>query len=105
MANIRRVIFSFWLILGAIVQGNSVPRISVLTCSPGQALYTGFGHTAIRLQDTLQGKAMDLVFNYGTFRFTEEFYVEFAQGRLDYFLSVNPFHEFQQMYLFLYCVS
>ena len=100
MANIRRVIFSFWLILGAIVQGNSVPRISVLTCSPGQALYTGFGHTAIRLQDTLQGKAMDLVFNYGTFRFTEEFYVEFAQGRLDYFLSVNPFHEFQQMYLF-----
>jgi hypothetical protein len=78
----------------------AVPKISVLTCSPGQALYTGFGHSAIRIQDTLQGKPMDLVFNYGTFRFTDEFYFQFAQGRLDYFLAVSPFYEFQETYLF-----
>jgi hypothetical protein len=96
---IRIIIFSIGLTVAALT-GWSAPKISVLTCSPGQALYTGFGHTAIRLQDTLEGKPLDLVFNYGTFRFTEEFYLQFAQGRLDYFLSVNPFYEFQEMYLY-----
>ena len=93
-------IFSLMVLTLVTLTGSSIPRISVLTCSPGQALYTGFGHSALRLQDTLNGKPVDLIFNYGTFRFTEEFYVEFAQGRLDYFLSVSPFYEFQETYLY-----
>lgn len=100
MANVRSIILSIVLLLGFVKPHAAAPRISVLTCSPGQALYTGFGHSAIRIQDTLQGKPMDLVFNYGTFRFTDEFYLQFAQGRLDYFLAVSPFYEFQETYLF-----
>jgi len=100
MANVRRLILSIVLLLGFVKPHVAAPRISVLTCSPGQALYTGFGHSAIRLQDTLQGKPMDLVFNYGTFRFTDEFYLQFAQGRLDYFLAVSPFYYFQENNLF-----
>lgn len=77
-----------------------VPKISVLTCSPGHQLYSVFGHTALRVQDSIDNRAVDLVFNYGTFQFTEDFYYKFAQGRLDYYLSVAPFYEFQQQYLF-----
>ncbi len=78
----------------------SVPRISVLTCTPGHELYSVFGHSALRVQDTIDNRAVDLVFNYGTFQFTDDFYVKFAKGRLDYYLSVAPFYEFQQQYLF-----
>jgi hypothetical protein len=87
------------LLLGEI-QASVAPRISVLTCSPGHELYSVFGHTALRVQDTIDNKPLDLVFNYGTFQFTDDFYYKFAQGRLDYYLSVAPFYEFQQQYLF-----
>lgn len=87
------------LVLGEI-QASVAPRISVLTCSPGHELYSVFGHTALRVQDTIDSKPLDLVFNYGTFQFTDDFYYKFAQGRLDYYLSVAPFYEFQQQYLF-----
>jgi hypothetical protein len=76
------------------------PIVSVLTCSPGSELYSVFGHSALRVQDSLDGKFYDVVYNYGTFEFTDDFYLQFAQGRLDYFLSVSSFGEFQQMYLF-----
>lgn len=78
----------------------SIPKISVLTCSPGHELYSVFGHSALRVQDTIDNRPVDLVFNYGTFQFTDDFYVKFAKGRLDYYLSVAPFYEFQQQYLF-----
>ncbi len=76
------------------------PIVSVLTCSSGSELYCVFGHTALRVQDSLNGKFYDAVYNYGTFQFSDDFYLKFAQGRLDYFLSVSSFGEFQQMYLF-----
>lgn len=59
---------------------------SVLTCGPGNDLYTSFGHSALRICDTANG--LDVVYNYGTFNFgTPHFYWKFAQGRLDYCLS------------------
>ena len=41
--------------------------VSVLTCGPGDLLYSLFGHTAIRIQNFSTGQ--DLVYNYGTFAF------------------------------------
>ena len=38
--------------------------ISILTCSPGNELYSLFGHTGIRVVD--KANDMDIVFNYGT---------------------------------------
>ncbi|MDY0015697.1 MAG: DUF4105 domain-containing protein [Bacteroidales bacterium] len=68
-------------------------KISVLTCGPGNELYSTFGHTAIHLWDT--NKHLDLVFNYGTFDFnTPNFYVKFSQGRLPYMLSITSFEDF-----------
>jgi hypothetical protein len=74
-------------------------QLSVLTCSAGPDLYSAFGHTAIRLQDSINGQWIDVVYNYGTFRFSDDFYFLFAQGKLDYLLSRSSFGDFQLEYL------
>ena len=79
---------------------GELPRMSLLTCSPGEELYTCFGHSAIRYTDTLNGEWVDYVFNYGTFEFSEGFYLKFARGKLNYMLSVEEFPGFQQAYLY-----
>jgi hypothetical protein len=72
-------------------------RISVLTCAPGQELYSTFGHTAIRIIDS--SRQTDLVYNYGTFDFSDpDFYSKFTRGKLDYFLSVAPLDDFMYEY-------
>jgi hypothetical protein len=77
---------------------SSSSVISVLTCSPGEDLYSVFGHSAIRIQDPEAG--VDSVYNYGTFDFeTAGFYLKFAQGRLNYMLSRQYFPIFQHEYL------
>jgi hypothetical protein len=68
-------------------------EISVLTAGPGDALFETFGHSAIRVKDPLL--RLDHVFNYGVFDFNQpNFYGNFAQGRLEYFLDVRPFKQF-----------
>lgn len=68
-------------------------RISVLTCTPGEELYSLFGHSAIRVSDSVLG--IDYVFNYGTFDFnTPNFYLKFMRGELEYMLSVSHYDYF-----------
>ena len=72
-------------------------RISLLTCSPGEELYSSFGHTALRVTDKATGA--DLVFNNGTFDDSDPlFYVKFTRGLMNYALSVYPFQDFQWEY-------
>jgi len=42
-------------------------KISILTCDAGNELYSIYGHTAIRIQDSNQ--KLDLVYNFGYFDF------------------------------------
>ncbi len=72
-------------------------RISLITCSPGDELYSMYGHSAIRVNDPSYG--IDYVFNYGTFNFnTPNFYPKFVQGKLKYQLSVSDFSDFLAAY-------
>lgn len=72
-------------------------RISLLTCAPGAELYSTFGHTALRIQDSITGT--DYVYNYGTFNFNDDnFYMKFVRGKLDYFLSVDAYPDFMYEY-------
>jgi hypothetical protein len=71
-------------------------RITLLTCAPGEELYSTFGHTAIRVQDSLAG--VDAVYNYGTFEFAPDFYSKFIRGKLLYSLSVEAFPDFLYTY-------
>lgn len=85
------------------ISGKAFPvspatQISILTCSPGNELYSLFGHTAIRLQDSTQ--QVDIVFNYGTFDFrTSHFYLKYAQGLLPYQLTVTSYDDFIDSYI------
>ncbi|MFM9006097.1 MAG: DUF4105 domain-containing protein, partial [Flavobacteriales bacterium] len=75
-------------------------KFSVITCSPGPDLYSLFGHSAIRLQDSLGGEAIDIVFNYGVFdAFDDGFYVKFARGKLDYKLIAEYYEYFIESYM------
>ena len=68
-------------------------KISVLTCAPGEDVYTAWGHTAIRIIDS--ANQTDIVYNFGTFDFdTPNFLVEFVKGNLNYFLSADYFQNF-----------
>lgn len=72
-------------------------RVSLLTCDSGEEIYSSFGHSAIRVQDLETGR--DRVYNYGTFDFgAPNFVLNFAGGRLDYFLSVSTFERFYAEY-------
>ena len=73
-------------------------KIIVLTCSPGAELYSTFGHTAIRVHDPARN--IDWVYNYGTFEFSDDFYLLFAQGKLDYALSKTDLTNFTNEYIY-----
>jgi hypothetical protein len=67
---------------------SDAATISLVTYSPGDELYTAFGHSSIRVRDDAQG--IDRLYNYGTFDFeTEAFYLKFARGDLLYQLAVG----------------
>ncbi len=68
-------------------------RISLLTCTPGDYVYSQYGHTAIRVVDPAHG--MDITFNYGIFSFdTEDFYLKFVRGETDYQLGIDDTQSF-----------
>ena len=70
--------------------------ISLLTCGPGEELYSVFGHTAIRIKDDSN---LDIIYNYGTFDFEDpEFYSKFVKGKLIYFVSAENFNRFMYEY-------
>lgn len=102
---IRQIFLSCILAIlaaGSFAQDSSHLRISLLTCTPGDELYSTFGHTAIRVTDITQkvnGQFIDIVFNYGTFDFDDPgFYTKFIRGKLLYFVSTAYFNDFKEEY-------
>lgn len=91
-------LFSFFIAQYGSAQTDSCHlRISLLTCSPGEELYSTFGHTALRVTDA--GTGMDMVFNYGTFDDSDpNFYFNFTKGLMNYALSAYPFTDFAYEY-------
>lgn len=80
-----------------LAQSRPEIRVSLLTCTPGDELYSLFGHTAIRITDS--SAATDVVYNYGTFNFDDKnFYLKFVQGKLNYFVSADDFETFKYQY-------
>lgn len=83
----------------ASVNSNDSIRLSLLTCAPGEEIYSLFGHTAIRYENPPQG--IDIVFNYGLFSFnTPNFIFRFSLGETDYQLGVTDYENFAMEYAF-----
>lgn len=69
-------------------------RVSLLTISPGDELYSTFGHSAIRISDPVQ--FIDVNYNYGTFAFEAPgFYMKFLRGYLNY--SISSYSSYVEM--------
>jgi len=67
--------------------------VSILTCNPGEEVYSMYGHTAIRVSDPTQ--KLDIVFNYGVFSFEKpDFLYRFAKGQTDYRMDGGRFQSF-----------
>lgn len=72
-------------------------EISLLTCNPGNEIYSLFGHTAIRYQNF--DRNIDIVYNYGMFSFkTPNFVMRFVKGETDYELGIIPYYYFETEY-------
>lgn len=74
-------------------------NISLLTCGPGDEMYSVFGHTAIRVYDP--ATRFDVVYNFGSFDFdTPNFYGKFVKGDLQYFVTTGSFEDFVYTYVY-----
>lgn len=71
--------------------------IALLTCGPGDEVYSLYGHTAIRYTDHRTGE--DMVINYGMFSFNQDYFVlRFVFGLTDYQMGITPFDYFMREY-------
>jgi hypothetical protein len=76
---------------------SSKLRISILTCDAGEDIYTIWGHTALRVIDSINNT--DYVFNFGSFDFnTPNFVAKFMKGDLMYFISASTYTNFLYEY-------
>lgn len=74
-------------------------QISVLTCGKGQEIYSTFGHSAIRVLDTVT--KTDVVYNYGLFDFEDPAFIpKFINGKLDYKVGKESFEDFFAQYVY-----
>ena len=72
--------------------------VSVLTCSPGNEVYSLFGHTGLRYYN--KEKGVDLVFSYGYFDFDAPGFVwRFVLGETDYLVGAVPYDYFVNEYI------
>lgn len=82
---------------GQSIQLSKNTQVSVLTCGTGNESYSLFGHTAIRVYDTVNG--IDVVYNYGAFDFnTPNFVMKFIKGDLQYFAVADSYPDFINQY-------
>ena len=93
----KRLLFFFLLLFtfsSVNSQANDNLRVSLLTESPRPtAVWTIFGHTALRLYDP--DRDIDTVLNWGTFDFDQPRFIwRFVEGKTDYFLSAAPFRHY-----------
>ncbi len=72
-------------------------QISLLTCGPGQEVWSYYGHTALRIEDPAHH--MDLAANWGMFSFRQDYFIlRFVFGMTDYQIGVFPMDTFVQEY-------
>lgn len=96
------ILFVFLCVKTAHTQQNILSpeaEISVFTIGPGNSLNDAFGHNGFRIKDVENGT--DLVFNYGVYDFnTPNFYLKFAQGKLNYLIGVDSYADFLNSYFY-----
>ena len=103
IAPFKKIIFLLFLFItvqfnfAQNIQLSTEAHVSVITCGVGNESYSLFGHTALRVQDSVN--AIDVVYNYGAFDFnTPNFVMKFTKGDLQYFAVVHSYTDFINQY-------
>lgn len=74
-------------------QAMNQVEISLITCGPGEEVWSLYGHTAIRITNLTTGE--DIVVNYGMFSFKQPYFIpRFIFGRTDYQMGIESFDDF-----------
>lgn len=77
-------------------------EVSLLTCEPHDEVYSLYGHTAIRIEDKVNGN--DWAVNWGVFDSTAKFFVlRFIFGLTDYTVAIINFKDFIAEYNYYGC--
>jgi hypothetical protein len=83
---------------GLEAQSADSADVYLVTCAPGTASYSIYGHTALRI--SMRGTKFDMVYNWGIFDFsTPNFVYRFAKGKLDYMLGAYSYDRFLEEYI------
>ncbi|MBQ8673587.1 MAG: DUF4105 domain-containing protein [Bacteroides sp.] len=98
--RLKRLLLTLTM-LAALLTGRAMSQdsicLSLLTCGPGEEIYSLFGHTALRYE--CPAKGIDWVYNYGVFSFdTPNFVLRFCLGETDYRLGRMHFQHFLEEY-------
>ncbi|UGS20538.1 lipoprotein N-acyltransferase Lnb domain-containing protein [Flavobacterium cyclinae] len=99
---IKKLLFLFLFLGTTISYSQNITlsekaKVSILTCGLGPESYAMYGHTGIRIKDSLKG--IDIVYNYGAFDFsTPNFIGKFVKGDLQYFVTYGNFIDFYYNY-------
>ncbi|MFO7756468.1 MAG: DUF4105 domain-containing protein [Bacteroidales bacterium] len=98
MKNKIALAFTFILInIFPLLSQTDNTQVFLLTCDPGPESHTMYGHSALRLYDSISGT--DVVYNWGVFDFsTTNFNYKFARGRLNYKLAAYSYKSFLNEY-------
>ena len=96
--NMKLKLFTFIFLINIVsifaqqFQLSPEAKISVLTIGPGESLNDAFGHNGFRIKDNSLG--IDVVYGYGEYDFdAPNFYLKFAQGKLNYLISRHNFSD------------
>ena len=93
------LLLSFEIVISQNSNLSNQAEISVLTIGPGASLNDAFGHSAFRIKDPKLG--IDITYGYGEYDFdAPNFYLKFAQGKLNYLISKADFYKFHQAYVY-----
>ena len=99
---IKKILFTI-LILQPLLGFSQIPQLSdkavfsILTVGVSNESHTLYGHTALRVKDSVAG--FDVVYNYGMFDFrTPNFLLKFTKGDLQYYAAVYPYADFEYSY-------
>ena len=98
----KKLLLTLSIILSTIAFSQNISlsekaKVSILTCGLGPESYAMYGHTGIRIQDSIYG--IDVVYNYGAFDFsTPNFIGRFIKGDLQYFVTNGSFIDFYYNY-------
>lgn len=76
--------------MGARILPDSL-TVGFVTCEPGPEVFELYGHEGVRVSGRLDGRELDVVFNYGLFDFRSPGFVwRFVKGETDYMAGAQP---------------